>query len=333
MRILLAPMQGVVDHPMRELLTGLGGFDRCVTEFVRVVDQRYPERVFHRYSPELRMGGKTSAGTPVFVQLLGGQPKWMAANAVKVARMGAPGIDINFGCPAKTVNQSDGGSVLLQEPERVAAIVAAVRDAVDPAVSVTAKIRLGFNDAAYLQEVAGGVAEAGANELCIHARTRQDGYTPPAHWHAVKKVQSQLAIPVIINGEIWNTDHALKAQQDSGCDDVMLGRGGLACPDLALQIKHQATGESYQPLSWWDVLEYLESYFEQSDQWCSRYVGNRTKQWLAYLRVQYPEAEALFMSIKRLRVVDDFRRAIDQHRATTQFANTCQPRIKAGFSS
>ena len=115
-------MEGVIDHTMRQLLTEQGGYDRCVTEFVRVTNQLLPERVFLRYCQELASGGKTKSGTPVYVQLLGGQPSVMAENGQRVAEMGAPGIDINFGCPAKMVNRNDGGSVILREPERVFAI-------------------------------------------------------------------------------------------------------------------------------------------------------------------------------------------------------------------
>ena len=106
MRLMLAPMEGVIDHTMRELLTSLGSVDRCVTEFVRVSDRLLPPRVFRRLCPELDRGGVTAAGVPVYVQLLGGQPGVVADNAARAAELGAPGIDLNFGCPAKTVNRS-----------------------------------------------------------------------------------------------------------------------------------------------------------------------------------------------------------------------------------
>ena len=243
MRLILAPMQGVVDHSMRDMLTRIGGYDRCVTEFVRVTHTHLPEKVFFRYCPELKQDGKTLAGTPVYIQFLGGNPSWMADNAATAARLGARGIDLNFGCPAKTVNRHDGGSVLLKEPGRVADIVRAVRDAVDPAVPVTAKIRLGFKDTSLLSDIAGGIEEAGANELCIHARTRDDGYKPPAYWQHIDAVRQQLTIPVIANGEIWTPQDALQATLESGCPDLMLGRGALACPDLARAIKQQHQGQ------------------------------------------------------------------------------------------
>ena len=147
---MLAPMEGVVDYPMRRLMTEMpglgseGGYSRCVTEFIRVTDVTLPERVFFRYCPELRHGCTTASGVPVYIQLLGSDPSAMATNAWRATQLGAPGIDLNFGCPAKTVNRSNGGSILLREPERVITIVQAVRDAVPVEVPVTVKIRLGL---------------------------------------------------------------------------------------------------------------------------------------------------------------------------------------------
>jgi len=307
-------MQGVVDHPMREMLTRIGGYDRCVTEFIRVTHTYLPEKVFFRYCPELKQDGKTRAGTPVYIQFLGSNPDFLAKNAVTAAGLGVPGIDLNFGCPAKTVNRHEGGSVLLKEPGRVAAIVKAVRDAVDSDVPVTAKIRLGFKDASLLEDIAGGIEEAGASELCIHARTRDDGYKPPAFWQHIHAVQQQLNIPVIANGEIWQPAHALQAQTESGCADLMLGRGALACPDLARAIRQQHDGQEPQFMSWSSVVEELADFFENSDQPDPKYIGNRTKQWLSYLRLQYPAANLLFQRIKRLRTVAEILAEIDLHR-------------------
>ena len=314
MRIILAPMEGVMDHSMRDLLTGRGGIDRCVTEFVRVTDQTLPARVFYRYCPELLKGGQTLTGTPVFVQLLGGQPVHMAANAARAEKLGAPGIDLNFGCPAKTVNRNDGGSVLLREPLRVAGVVSAVRDAVSGVTPVTAKIRLGFDDASMLEDIVCGIAAAGADELCIHARTRQDGYRPPAHWRTIKNVRQLVNIPIVVNGEIWSVQDALQAQRDSGCDDIMLGRGSLACPDLAGLIKMQCQGQTVAPPSWYQVIELLQAFFATTESLYPRYVGNRIKQWLGYLRRQYHGAELLFQEVKRLQEPQAIKTVIARHR-------------------
>ena len=195
MRLMLAPMEGVVDHTMRELLTSLGGIDRCVTEFVRVSEHLLPPRVFRRLCPELDNDGTTTSGVPVYVQLLGGQPQVLAENAARAAELGAPGIDLNFGCPAKTVNRSDGGSIILREPQRVHDITAAVRAAVPADVPVTVKTRLGYEDQALFMDIVRGIDAAGATELTVHARTKRHGYRPPAYWEeiAAHRAVAQLA--------------------------------------------------------------------------------------------------------------------------------------------
>ena len=142
----LAPMEGVTGPLLRELYAELGGLDYCVTEFIRVSQDPVSDKVFLRECPELRTGGLTSGRTPVHVQLLGGHAGRMAESAERGAALGARHIDLNFGCPAPTVNKSDGGATLLRDPCRVEEVTRAVRDAVPAAVSVSAKVRLGWDD-------------------------------------------------------------------------------------------------------------------------------------------------------------------------------------------
>ncbi|MDO6805430.1 tRNA-dihydrouridine synthase family protein, partial [Wenyingzhuangia sp. 1_MG-2023] len=107
-------------------------------------------------------------GTPVHIQLLGSDPELMAANAARVAALGAPAIDLNFGCPAKTVNRSQGGAVLLQYTERLYAITRAVRDAVPDHIPVSAKMRLGYTDKTLAVDNAQALASAGIQWLTVH---------------------------------------------------------------------------------------------------------------------------------------------------------------------
>src|SRR5690606_10803098 len=160
--LLLAPMEGLLDFVLRDVLTRVGGVDRCVSEFIRVTGSLLPERVFHRFLPELRNGGRTLAGVPVRAQLLGSDPVSMAENAARLAELGPEGIDLNFGCPARTVNRHGGGAALLREPERIARVVAAVRRAVPRHLPVSAKMRLGYDDASLARECAQAMESGGA---------------------------------------------------------------------------------------------------------------------------------------------------------------------------
>ena len=317
MRLFLAPMEGVTDHHLRALLTAVGGVDVCVTEFVRVNDLPLPEKLLRRECPELPIPdegrgsvSRTPSGTPVRLQLLGSNPDMLALSAQNAAALGAAAIDLNFGCPAKTVNNSRGGSVLLKEPTLVGRIVSAVRRAVPAVVPVTAKIRLGFEDRSLYLENALAIAEAGADELCVHARSRVDGYRPPAYWHCIADIVAALPIPVVANGEIWSVEDWRRCRAESGCEDFMLGRGLIGCPDLALQLKAAADDVDYRPLQWDDVLRLLyQFYLSTRDVYPVRFLGNRVKQWLFYLQLCYPEAVPFFQAIKRYKQPWQFEQA------------------------
>ncbi|MEO2266633.1 tRNA-dihydrouridine synthase [Pseudoalteromonas sp. YIC-656] len=315
MKLILAPMEGVVDFKMRQLLTDIGGFDLCVTEFVRVVDQKLPRRVFMRYCPELHNDGYTRAGTPVRIQLLGQHPQYLAENAVKAVSLGSHGIDLNFGCPAKTVNKSKGGAVLLKEPEQIYRIVKAVRDAVDDEHIVTAKIRLGFDDCSNSEEIFDAVVQAKANGIAIHARTKRDGYRPPAYWDKIAPlVAKNEDIQIVANGEIWNLDDANNARQQSHCSNIMLGRGALAMPDLAAWIKASDANEHHTKLTWYDILYHIVHSSMHDDELMSkRYFANRTKQWLGYLKRNYEQAHNLFDDIRTLHDKDEVLAVLKRH--------------------
>ncbi|MEP0201699.1 MAG: tRNA-dihydrouridine synthase [Halioglobus sp.] len=302
MRLMLAPMEGVIDHTMRELLSELGGMDRCVTEFVRVSENLLPARVFRRLCPELDSGGSTTSGVPVYLQLLGGKPVPMAENAARAAELGAPGIDLNFGCPAKTVNRSDGGSIILRDPQRVHDITAAVRSAVPVDIPVTVKIRLGFEDQSTFLDVVEGVAEAGATELTIHARTKKQGYRAPAYWEEIARARDTVSLPIIANGEIWSPGDALRCRRVSQCEDLMLGRGALCRPDLPRLVRAALEGTIIEPLSWTDILPLLRRLLNLNlANYDASYVAGPIKQWLVYLRYYYPQAALVFESVKRER--------------------------------
>lgn len=310
MRIMLAPMEGVVEHQVRNLLTSIGGLDGCVTEFIRVTDQKLPYKIFYKFAQELESECKTPSGVPVKVQLLGSNPEFMAINAQELVKYGAKSIDLNFGCPAKTVNAHEGGACLLQTPNRVYSIIKAVRDAVPSDVPVSAKIRLGYMDRETYMDNANAVEAAGAQELTVHARSKADGYKPPAYWSYIAKIRQQLKIPVVANGEIWSVDDYFRCREESECDDVMLGRGLIARPDLARQIKAALKKEEIQPMRWSEICAMLYEYYRfTTPLYHERNCGNRVKQWLMYLSRNYPEATIFFENIKRKSLPDEIEQA------------------------
>ncbi|WP_394193607.1 tRNA-dihydrouridine synthase [Pseudoalteromonas atlantica] len=314
MKLVLAPMEGVVDFKMRQLLTDIGGFDLCVTEFVRVIDAKLPDKVFHRYCPELNNNGYTRAGTPVRIQLLGQVAGALAENAAKVIGLGSHGVDLNFGCPAKTVNKSKGGAVLLKDPEHMYEIIKAVREAVPIQHQVSAKIRLGFDDDSNSQEIVDAVVSAGANSIAIHARTKRDGYNPPAYWEKIPPLIKGKSIDVVANGEIWQVSDAILCQQRSACTDLMLGRGALSHPDLAKKIKAHINDEQYDGLKWENILYHIiHSSMHHDPSKDEKYFASRTKQWLGYLKREYEQANALFDEIRRLKTKEDVSLVLNKY--------------------
>ncbi len=234
--LVLAPMDGITDAVYRELLTvALGprcGIDLCVSEFVRVSGAAVQKHVLVREVPELAHGGRTKGGVPVAVQLLGGQPEPMAATAARTAELGALAIDLNFGCPAKTVNNHDGGATLLQRPCRIEQVVAAVRAAVPAEIPVSAKVRLGWSDARGVVDIARAAEQGGASWLTIHARTRTQLYAPPVDWPAIGRARAAISIPVVANGDLCSVADLERCARDTGCAAFMIGRAAMADPWL-----------------------------------------------------------------------------------------------------
>lgn len=307
MKILLAPMEGVVDPVIRELFTEIGGIDYCVTEFVRVTSTLLPPKVFYKYCPELHHNSHTKSGTPVFVQLLGSDLVTMGENAHRACDLGAYGIDINFGCPAKTVNRHDGGAALLKDPHRVFQVTQAVRKAVPQSIPVTTKVRLGFEDKGLTREIAQAAEAGGSHWLTVHARTKIEGYKPPAHWEYIRSMKEGVKIPVIANGDIWTPEDHKRCVDISGCADTMLGRGLIATPDLAYQIK---TGQSGRDYFQWHKL--LQEFMEKSQTYRNPiYAVQRMKQLTKLMARTYPASRELFESIKRLKELDAIKDQVD----------------------
>ena len=292
-------MEGLLDFTLRDVLTRAGGIDRCVSEFIRVTGTLLPERTFLRIVPELRHGGRTPAGVPVSAQLMGSDPACLADNAARLASLGPAGIDLNFGCPAKVVNRHGGGAALLGDPELLSRIVSSVRRAVPPEMPVSAKMRLGIADTARAVECAQAIADAGADELVVHARTKADGYKPPARWECIAGIREAVKLPVVANGEIWNAADAAACRRESGCDDLMVGRGMVSYPGLALAI----VDPSRPPIDWASLMPLMGEFWDLvSHKIEPRARAGRLKQWLNYLRRHYPEAGEAYL---RVRTIND----------------------------
>ena len=165
-------------------------------------------------------------------------------------------------------------------------------------IPVTGKMRLGFEDKSLALENALAMSENGINEIVIHARAKLESYTPPAWWEELAPIAAAVTVPVIANGEIWNPEDYRRAIEQSGCRDVMLGRGLLANPSLAKNVKKLQESS----ISWPEILFLLQKMqTKQAEVYSKKTANNAVKQWLGYLKLNFSEAEQLFESVKRIR--------------------------------
>jgi tRNA-dihydrouridine synthase C len=306
--IALAPMDGVTDHVFRELFTARarpGVLAFVVSEFVRVTDRPLSAAVLRRACPEVAQGGRTRAGTPVLLQLLGGQAEPLAATAKVAIAAGAFGIDLNFGCPAKLVNRHDGGACLLKAPERIERIVARVREAVPAEYPVSAKIRLGWDCRKDVAAIALAAERGGASFITVHGRTKSEMYGPPADWVAIGSARRALGITTIANGDLNSPGAMEQCREQSGCDAFMLGRGPMGRPSLLC-------GDEFADREAETVADLLLEYLERMTQ--ANYSEGlrvaRVKQWLSLGTKVNADVRPLFESVKRLETVTDVRAAL-----------------------
>lgn len=307
MKLILAPMEGVMDGVMRHIITAQnhpihGGYDQAVTEFIRVTDQILPETTFFKYNPELKTNGCTSHGIPVFTQLLGGDAQMLAENAKKACDLGAIGIDLNFGCPALTVNRHDGGATLLKYPERIQDIVSRVRQAIPTTIPVTAKIRLGFENHDDCLKIVRRIQDAGAHWITVHCRTKKEMYQPLIHWDYIAKIAELVTLPLVVNGEIWSAKDLQKCQSQTGQDFFMIGRGSMANPFVAEEVKMGSAGVSVsQAQDVWlqRYVNLLETFSNLSmDARGNRCTVKKLKQWIRMTALKNSTIQNLFSQIK-----------------------------------
>lgn len=224
---LLAPMEGVTEPCYRDLLLArnpahfLGG---AFTEFVRVVDHTLSRRVLREHLGPLRFEA------PVGLQVMGANLDALESTVARAVEVGAPLVDINFGCPAKGALRGCAGSAVLREPKRLEEIVATCVRGVQGAVPVTAKIRAGDGDANHVETIARAAESGGADLLTIHCRTRQEHYCEEVDWSRIARAVEAIEIPVCGNGGVRGHGDLTRMREETGCAFVMVGQAALGDP-------------------------------------------------------------------------------------------------------
>ena len=235
---LLAPLAGISDSPYRRIMRRAGAalvFSEMVSANGLVHGNRQTCEMLRSHEEE----------RPLAIQLFGAEPDVMAKAARQVAPLCAL-VDLNFGCPAPKVLRGGAGAALLRDPQRLEAIVAAVREAIP--LPLTVKIRSGWDASSInYEEVATRAARAGADAVTLHPRTRAQGFDGTADWSQLRRLKKILPIPVIGSGDLFTADDAMRMLSETGCDAVMLARGALGAPWIFRQLAEKMAGREGLP--------------------------------------------------------------------------------------
>ena len=229
-RVVLAPMAGVCNSAFRKIIKEMGAgllYAEMVSDKALVYENKKSHDMLYMTEEE----------RPITQQIFGSDKESFVCAAKIVEREMKPDIiDINMGCPVpKVAKRAQAGAALLKDPDKVYDIVKSVVNAVN--VPVTVKIRSGWDsESINASIIAKKIEEAGASAICVHPRTRAQGYSGHANWNIIKEVKESVSIPVIGNGDILSAEDAKKMLDETGCDAVMIGRGTLGNPYLIKQV-------------------------------------------------------------------------------------------------
>ena len=299
--VVLAPMEGVTNLTFRRLIREIGGPGLTYTEFV-------PSSGLHRgASGKLaEMVRFDDDERPIAIQLYGRDPAVMADAARMVADLGATICDINMGCPSKKVCSNSGGSALMKEPLHAAAIVRAVRAAID--IPLTVKMRSGFDAGRRnAPELAHICQEEGAETITIHWRTREDRYSGQRAVDKIAETVDRVSVPVIGNGDVIDPVSAERMLRETGCDGVMIGRGAMRNPWCLLQIAQHLRGEPITQVTAAErkqtLLKFLARFHESFRR--EKAALGRFKAIAKFFTAELPEGAAFRQSLLRSQSIDE----------------------------
>ncbi len=256
--LVLAPMAGVTDDTFRLLCRSMGA-EYTVSEMVCAKAMCYERRAKKKAEAgaSAALARVRAEEMPMAVQIFGSEPEYMAEAAKMIEEMSYLGctsdtppaaIDINMGCPVRKITANGEGSALMKNIPLAAQIVSAVASAVK--LPVTVKIRAGWDASSVnAPEFARAMECAGASLICVHARTKEQLYSPGIDLSVIEKTKKAVNIPIIGNGDIYTAQNALEMLDKTGCDGVMVGRGAEGNPWIFSELSASLRGNKYTPPS------------------------------------------------------------------------------------
>ena len=236
-QVVLAPMAGICNSAYRQICKDMG----CGLIYAEMVSDK---AITYSNQKTIDMLYMTEKERPISQQIFGSDKESFVEAAKYIEKEMKPDIiDINMGCPVpKVAVRAQAGSALLKDIDKIFDIVSSVVSSVN--VPVTVKIRSGW-DSNHINavEVAKVIEKAGASAICVHPRTRSQGYSGKADWNIIKEVKENVSIPVIGNGDIKSPEDAKRMLEETKCDAVMIGRGVLGNPWLIKNIVNYLDGK------------------------------------------------------------------------------------------
>ena len=255
---ILAPMDGYSDWPFRSLCRELGSA-MSYTEFVQV------EKILSRSKQPAAKLHYEEVERPITFQLYGDDPNKILEAALRVQDWGPNIIDINIGCPAKSVSHRGAGVGMMKSPLRIARTFTKLSAKLK--VPVTGKIRLGWERNKNYKLIARIVEECGGSLIAIHGRTKEQSYSGNANWDAIAEVKAAVKIPVIGNGDVKRVEDIERMKKYTGCDAVMIGRAALANPWIFSRLdREQVTAEQVRQTVHTHLAKSIQFYGEEDGQ-------------------------------------------------------------------
>lgn len=303
----LAPMQDVTDLPFWRLMAGYGGADVYYTEYFRV----HPTSNIEQYI--LRSITENPTGRPVVAQMIGNDIPSLVRTAKELQQHPIVAVDLNLGCPAPVVYRKCAGGGLLREPQRVDAILGALRDAVS--IKFTVKTRIGFDSPAVFDELLPIFAKHSLDLLTVHGRTVAEMYRSDVHYDYIARAVAAVPCPVLANGNVHSAVSAEAVMAETKARGLMIGRGAIRNPWIFTQIRQHRRGETVVLPAGREVLRYIHELFEAV---CTPGVSEvsqvqKMKKYLNYLAVGAEPTGKFLHDIRRVSTRADFFRVCAEH--------------------
>jgi len=320
--LVLAPMQAITDLPFWRVMQGYGGADLYYTEYFRVHRDSKPERDI------LRSIDENPTGRPIIAQMIGEHIPSLIRTAKALQRHAVFGIDLNLGCPAPIVCRKSAGGGLLKEPEKIDAILRAIRPEIS--IPLTVKTRIGWADPAEFDHLLEIFASHQVDAFTVHGRTVKELYRTQVHLDRIRQAVERLHAPVFANGNVLSVALARETLAATGAAGLMIGRGAVRNPWLFGQIRDGLAGRPVFQPTLRDLRAYIERLYAETRLPKLDEAANvaKLKKYMNFIGQGIGEDEAFLHDIRRAQTEHEFFGACDRYLDNDE-PFPAEPRIRA----